>query len=194
MKRVVYIFAAFAAMTAWGAPHFVTPAMLDRRNGLTDEQYELLWAQGKNPSISKAAARDWVFRAGRYQCVTNWLDICGKTNNFAALSFDLQDKNFRLVATNASLVAINDRLRVAVDKWMTESATFSNAYMIVSGQLAAASAKLQAELASLKEEKADLEAKIADSKYILLRTWLKAKLAVVEQRIAMIEALTGGAQ
>ena len=67
---------------------------------------------------------------------------------------------------------------------------YSNRYEIAQGLYTAAQSKIEIELADLREEKTDLEEKIADSKYILLRSWLKAKLALVEARIARLEALT----
>lgn len=96
---IAIVFALGFLLRAFGAPNFVTPNML-RRNGLTDEQYELLWKQGKNPKIDIAAARAWIYKASRYQNVTNWMDVLGTTNNFAKLSYQLQDKNFVLEETN----------------------------------------------------------------------------------------------
>ena len=61
MKKLAFL-AVLASACAFAAPPFVTPAMM-KRNGLTDEQYELLWKQGKNPQIDVATARDWIFRA-----------------------------------------------------------------------------------------------------------------------------------
>ena len=99
------------AKTCHAAPPFVTPAMM-KRNGLTDEQYELLWKQGKNPQIDVATARDWIFRASRYTNVVEWLDVCGKTNDFARLSHKLQGDNFALIETNGVLTATNRVLTV----------------------------------------------------------------------------------
>ena len=90
----------------FSAPPFVTPAMM-KRNGLTDEQYELLWKQGKNPQIDVATARDWIFRASRYTNVVEWLEVCGKTNDFAKLSHKLQGDNFELTETNKAVKAEN---------------------------------------------------------------------------------------
>lgn len=103
--RVILIMLAVVLGTAvYATPSFVTPAMV-KRNGLTDEQYQLLWKLGKNPQIDVAAARDWVFRASRYTNVVEWLEICGKTNDFAKLSLKLQRDNFELVETNGVLAA-----------------------------------------------------------------------------------------
>ena len=103
MKKLAFL-AVLVSACAFAAPQFVTPAMM-MRNGLTDEQYELLWSQGKHPQIDIAAARDWIFRASRYQNVTNWLEVLGRTNDFARLSNVLQAENFAISATNTTLRA-----------------------------------------------------------------------------------------
>lgn len=110
MKTAILLsYACCLAASAFAAPHFVTPGMI-QRNGLTDEQYELLWKQGKNPKIDIATARDWIFRSSRYQNVTNWLDVIGKTNDFARLVVPTMEKNEQLTATNAVLVHAVGRL------------------------------------------------------------------------------------
>jgi len=98
-----------SATLAEAAPTFVTPEMTYRR-GLTDEQYEHLWKIGRNPRIEPAAARQWMFRSYRYGNTTNWLNIVGQTNDFAKLSYTLQDENFRLEETNTIVVAENNGL------------------------------------------------------------------------------------
>ena len=108
---VMVLLCGSLAAISHAAPPFITPAMM-KRNGLTDEQYELLWKQGKNPHIDVATARDWIFRASRYTNVVDWLEVCGKTNDFAKLSHKLQGDNFALSDTNAVLVATNHVLKV----------------------------------------------------------------------------------
>ena len=112
MRAAIFAIIVSLCGTVFSAP-FVTPDMV-KRNGLTDEQYEMLWKQGKNPRIDIGTVRQLMFRAGRYGNVTNWLDICGKTNNFAKLSFVLQGENFGLTETNKVLVSSNSVLRVEV--------------------------------------------------------------------------------
>lgn len=117
MKHLLTLFAAFTLAAspelglgvAVAAPRFVTPNMT-LRNGLTDEQYELLWKQGKNPKIDIATARDWVFRSSRFANVTNWLGIIGKTNDFARLVYPTMTSNEVLVASNSFLVVENSKL------------------------------------------------------------------------------------
>ena len=112
MKNFQYylmLLAATAVAMAIAAPPFVTPSMI-QRNGLTDEQYELLWSQGKNPQIDIGAARDWIYRAARYTNVVEWLEICGRTNDFAKLCQKLQGDNFVLSETNATMKSEIKRL------------------------------------------------------------------------------------
>ena len=104
LRAIIITLCAILGMAVNAAPNFVTPAMM-KRNGLSDEQYQLLWKQGKNPQIDVATARDWIFRASRYTNVVEWLEICGKTNDFAKLSHKLQGDNFALVETNGFLAA-----------------------------------------------------------------------------------------
>ena len=111
MKTQLLALLSFCCVSASAAPNFVTPAMM-KRNGLTDEQYQLLWTQGKHPRIDAATARDWIFRAARYTNVVDWLEICGRTNDFAKLSHKLQGDNFELDAINRLVVATNKLLRV----------------------------------------------------------------------------------
>jgi len=185
------------------SPKFITGSMMDRRNGLTDEQYEILWKLGRTPQITPNVARDWVFRANRYQNVTNWLDICGKDDDFAALSYDLQDKNFKLEETNAVLVATNSALtatciRLAdevVNQWenytnqLAQTTAYSNAYVIAKGIAESATAKIHDEIA-------DLQAKIVkykeyQTKYPLLKSIFEAMITDAENRIKILQALTG---
>lgn len=111
--------AVLALFSAFGAPHFVTPEMT-LRNGLTDEQYEKLWAIGRSPRISPNAARDWIFRASRYENATNWFGIIGKTNDFARLCMVQKETIYTNEATIAALAASNGWLsahyRVAINR------------------------------------------------------------------------------
>lgn len=119
--REAIIFAVITIATAGVGAPFVTPDMM-KRNGLTDEQYELLWSQGKNPRIDTGAARQWVYRSSRYDNVTNWLGIIGRTNNFAALAAKvpwLTDENYRLSNTNTFLVKSRDEWRTLAESWYT---------------------------------------------------------------------------
>ena len=108
MKKLLAsaVFCTLVICSSFAEPKFVTPAMM-KRNGLTDEQYQLLWKQGKNPQIDVATARDWIFRSSRYTNVVEWLEICGKTNDFAKLSHKLQGDNFELTETNKAVKAEN---------------------------------------------------------------------------------------
>lgn len=115
MKKIIMTVLTAALSAALSAAPFITPGMM-KRNGLTNEQYERLWKLGKNPKLDVGMVRELMFKAGRYGNVTNWLDICGKTNDFAKLSYVLQDDNFGLIETNKVLVSSNLDLRVEVSE------------------------------------------------------------------------------
>ena len=110
--RILAVMFCMAALIADAAPNFVTKSMTKRR-GLTDEQYELLWSMGAHPRIEVAAARDWVFRASRYENVKDWLQEMGRTDDFAKLAAMVPG----LTETNAMLVATNKILVVDVKTW-----------------------------------------------------------------------------
>lgn len=109
LLKICLAIGCLACGVAVAAPNFVTPNMM-KRNGLTDEQYELLWSQGKRPTVDIAAARDWIFRASRYTNVVEWLEVMGQSNDFARLSHKLQAENFGLLESNKVVVAINKAL------------------------------------------------------------------------------------
>ena len=126
MKRGICIICIGLALAIHAAPPFVTPSMM-KRNGLTDEQYELLWKQGKNPQIDVATARDWIFRASRYTNVVEWLDVCGKTNDFARLSHKLQGDNFALAETNSALAASVREWKSSAENWQASAEVWMEA-------------------------------------------------------------------
>lgn len=143
-----------------GAAPFITPAMI-RRNGLTDEQYEMLWKQGKNPTIDIATARNWIYRASRYTNVVDWLDICGQSNDFARLSHKLQGDNFVLEETNKVVKAENREL------WRTNAIVVAENEILVETN---AVLEVSAEKA-WKVEKAAKKAKKKDQKNF--ENWVK---------------------
>lgn len=101
------------------AAPFLTPEMM-KRNGLTDEQYEKLWSIGKNPQVDVGAARQWMYRSSRYGNVMEWLELIGKTNNFAALAARvpaLAERNDELLATNRLLATSRDEWRSLAESW-----------------------------------------------------------------------------
>lgn len=122
MKKLLVsaIFGTIVICSSFAEPKFVTPAMM-KRNGLTDEQYQLLWKQGKNPQIDIATARDWIFRASRYTNVVEWLEICGKTNDFAKLAHKLQGENFTLAKTNGVLAASVKEWKRNAEGWQASA-------------------------------------------------------------------------
>lgn len=145
--------ASLLAFVLLAAPNFVTPEMTYRR-GLTDEQYDHLWKMGRNPKIEPSAAREWMFKSYRFGNTTNWLNIVGQTNDFAKLSYVLQDENFKLEETNSVIVAENDRL------WTT------NAIIVAENEiLVETNAVLEVDAKKAKKvEKAAAKAKKKDQK------------------------------
>ena len=119
MKKLAFL-AVLVSACAFAAPQFVTPAMM-KRNGLTDEQYEMLWNQGKHPQIDVATARDWIFRASRYTNVVEWLEVMGTTNDFAKLSHKLQGDNFALIETNGVLAASVREWKRNAENWQASA-------------------------------------------------------------------------
>lgn len=179
MKRVTIITFAILVIClivgmATAAP-FVTPGMM-KRNGLTDEQYETLWRMGKNPRVDAATMRDWYFKSGRYQNVTNWLDICGTSNNFAKLSYKLQDDNFKLEETNAVVVSENRELWRTNEIVVAENEILieTNAVIVAQNEvLVATNAVLEVDAKKAqKVEKSAAKAKKKDSKNF--EKWVKS--------------------
>lgn len=124
--KTTALFACILTCLSLAAAPFVTPAMM-KRNGLTDEQYELLWSQGKNPRIEIGAAREWIFRASRYTNVVEWLEICGRTNDFAKLSHKLQGDNFALIETNGVLAASVREWKRNAENWQASAKEWMDA-------------------------------------------------------------------
>lgn len=117
MKFITLILTAIP-LFAHCAP-FITPEMV-KRNGLTDEQYEYLWSIGKKPQVDISAAREWAYRSFRYNNVTNWLHIIGRTNNFVALAAgvpQLTDENRSLALTNSFLLKSRNEWRTLAESW-----------------------------------------------------------------------------
>jgi len=143
VKKLAFL-AVLVSACAFAAPQFVTPAMM-KRNGLTDEQYEMLWNQGKHPQIDIATARDWIFRASRYTNVVEWLEVMGTTNDFAKLSHKLQGDNFALVESNTAqrveirrLDALASNFSNAWEYAESEASAFSNRWNVAEARAAVA--------------------------------------------------------
>lgn len=149
MKKLLVsaIFGTIVICSSFAEPNFVTPAMM-KRNGLTDEQYQLLWKQGKNPQIDVATARDWIFRASRYTNVVEWLEICGRTNDFAKLSHKLQGDNFELTKTNRVLAASVMEWKRKAEDWQSSA----EEWMVVATNNAA---RVERVTAALEEKRAE---------------------------------------
>lgn len=149
MKKLLVsaIFGTIVICSSFAEPKFVTPAMM-KRNGLTDEQYQLLWKHGKNPQIDVATARDWIFRASRYTNVVEWLEICGRTNDFAKLSHKLQADNFELTKTNGVIAASVREWKRNAEDWQASA----EEWMVVATNNAA---RVERVSAALDEKRAE---------------------------------------
>ena len=177
----------FLALCASAAP-FVTPNMV-KRNGLTDEQYELLWSQGKNPKIDQSAAREWIFKSSRYQNVVEWLQTLGKTNDFAKLAGVLSTNNVALKDAVTALTATNSALAVAKDRLEALSESYyvawTNSYWQAeaeSNRAARAEARLTAAKSSLTERREEYVEKRDDAK-------LQTTKAIYQTFIDIIDAI-----
>jgi len=194
MKRTILIFASAFALHLAASPTFVVPEMTLRR-GLTDAQYQTLWAMGKNPSVDPATMRDWCFKNYRYQNVTNWLDIVGQSNDFARLSFALQQENFDLDATNDVITAERDAAIAESVRWegaydyATNSLAYtSNLLAVTSGQLTAANAKIQSEITFLDQMAVMCDQLII--KYPAQREEIEAIKALFVERKRVLQTVT----
>ena len=114
ITSITSVLFAVICMATSAAP-FVTENMM-KRNGLTDEQYELLWKQGKNPRIEQSAAREWIFRSSRYQNVVEWIQELGKTNDFAKLAGVLSTNCVELKEAVSSLTTTNSLLAESISR------------------------------------------------------------------------------
>jgi len=161
MKKALASILALAVVAAFAAPQFMTSSMR-LRNGLTDAQYERLWSLGFKPSVDVATARDWVYRASRYENVTNWLAICGATNNFAALALQFQERANILAGEAAAMKTERDTYRAG---WDTATNTLTRAYKLLdaeyaenvalSNRVASAEARAERVSAALDERRAE---------------------------------------
>ena len=196
--RIALIILCLAASIAEAAPNFVTQSMLKRR-GLTDEQYELLWSMGARPRIEVAAARDWVFRASRYENVKDWLNEMGRTDDFAKLAArvpGLTETNAMLVATNRILAvdarAWHDKADAYWTGWTNSYVTATNYYVkyeVASNSLVAAIANYNtaSNRAAVAEARAEIAESIAATKIRLIQDEidrLNEEKADLEEKIA----------
>ena len=179
MKKTALTISIIAlAATTFAAP-FVTSRMM-LRNGLTDEQYEYLWSMGKNPQIEQSAARQWIYRASRYDNVIEWLNDLGKTNDFAKLAARLSTNNVALAERIQSLVATNGALSSAIGSLQTLSdeyfANWTNSYA-----RAERAEKLAATVkASLTEKREEYVTKRDDAKLSTTKSIYQAFIDIID--------------
>ena len=117
MKRialaVLFLSVAFAASCA------CIPREWCMRNGLTDEQIDGMFGRFKDPNFSVRITREtWnniKFNTHRYNNVTNWLGVIGRTNNYARLVVPTMATNEVLKVKVGTLFSSNSVLRTEVE-------------------------------------------------------------------------------
>lgn len=168
------------------------------RSGLTNAQIDEILRIHPDGVITMSA-RDWRgmrWELTKFNDVTNWCDTITSSNQFAALLLKNEDwvKELR-VATNSLTQIAWQWHDDATNAWhqydvSTNVCEFLNQQnAALSNALVTVKASVNSSLADLYERKAALEEKIADSKYIILRPFLKLELAAVEKIIAKLEAV-----
>ena len=117
MKRialaVLFLAVSFSASCA------CIPREWCMRNGLTDEQIDGMFGRFKDPNFSVRITREtWnniKFNTHRYNNVTNWLGVIGRTNNYARLVVPTMAANEVLNVKNGTLSLSNAVLRTNVE-------------------------------------------------------------------------------
>ena len=184
-KTALTIFIIAIAATTLAAP-FVTSRMM-LRNGLTDEQYEYLWSIGKNPQIEQSAARQWIYRASRYENVIEWLQDLGKTNDFARLAARLSTNNVALVERVQSLVSTNGVLDTAIKNLQALSddyfANWTNSY----ARAELAEKRANAVKSSLNERRDEYVQKRDDAKLQTTKAIYQAFIDIIDDIIAKFD-------
>lgn len=184
-KTALTIFIIAIAATTLAAP-FVTSRMM-LRNGLTDEQYEYLWSIGKNPQIEQSAARQWIYRASRYENVIEWLQDLGKTNDFARLAARLSTNNVALVERVQSLVSTNGVLNTTIKNLQALSddyfANWTNSY----ARAELAEKRANAVKSSLNERRDEYVQKRDDAKLQTTKAIYQAFIDIIDDIIAKFD-------
>jgi hypothetical protein len=193
MKRTLITIASVVIVSSLHAAPFVTPNMV-KRNGLTDEQYELLWSQGKNPRIDQSAAREWIFRASRYQNVVEWLQELGRTNDFARLAGVLSTNNVALADRVKDLVSTNATLQIAIRDVQTLADSYfsnwTNCYWQAeaeSNRAARAEARLTAAKSSLTERREEYVEKRDAAKLSTTKAIYQTFIDIIDAIIAKMD-------
>ena len=186
MKRSHILIAFLLLATASSAASFVTPRMM-LRNGLTDEQYEYLWSIGKNPQIEQSAARQWIYRASRYDNVIEWLQDLGKTNDFARLAARLSTNNVALVERVQSLVSTNGVLNTTIKNLQALSddyfANWTNSY----ARAELAEKRADTVKSSLNKRREEYVQKRDDAKLQTTKTIYQAFIDIIDDIIAKFD-------
>lgn len=117
MKRVAL--AVLFSAAALAASCACIPREWCMRNGLTDEQIDGMFGRFKDPDfsirITRATWNNIKFNTHRYNNVTNWLGVIGRTNNYARLVVPTMETNEVLKVEVGTLSSSNRVLRTEID-------------------------------------------------------------------------------
>ena len=174
MKRIAFTSALFLFVAAFGADAI-------------DKNY-LKYASTRRYCVSRKTEGDKVITTWYRNGKPDWIQPSVTTNAVRHIVGKEQNNALQNELEKTATVARN--LFVSYTNQLAKTAAFSNAYVIVSAQATAATAKIQDEIA-------DLQAKIEKyegykTKYPLLKTVWQAFIDDAENRIKILQALTGG--
>ena len=159
---VVAVLAAIAA-NAKG----LLPSMVYRR-GLTNEQIDFILERHPDAQL-RMTAQDW--RAMRYQlcrfdCMTNYVELIGGSNDCAKVLLRLHDTIEEATATNALLRAMGRTLETRLELATERAQEYADAYTASTNRIAS----LFADLTSATNRASIAEAKVARTE--AFKAWL----------------------
>ena len=190
---IILVVAVLAAMAA--SAKGLLPSMVYRR-GLTNEQIDQILAAHPDAQL-RMTAQDW--RAMRYQlfrfdCMTNYVELIGGTNDAARVLLELHDRNEGLEkATNALAKAVA-RVGIELGAATERAQEYAEAYAATTNRLAA----LSLDFTAATNRASIAEAKVARTE--TFKAWLveqrdNARLATTKALYnAIIDRLEGDEQ
>ena len=172
----------------------ILPSMV-QRHGLTNAQIDYILERTPDAEL-RLTRQDWRairFEVCRYRNVTNWVAKVMGQDDFAAMLLSAQEATNTLSAALARIRAkyaqntnVLARLGAAYDELDGQYATATGLVASVRAKLQTSTAELEEDAKELEEEIADLDEKIEDSKYLLLRTWLKTQRSAKATRLELL--------
>ena len=135
MKWTNFILAAVISSTALAKG--ILPCMV-YRYGLTNEQMDDLLARHPNGTL-RITAQDW--RAMRYQlhrfdCMTNYVNIIGSTQDCARVLLDLHDQTVTLVKATNAFARVRRELESQRDTAAERANEYAEAYADATNRIA----------------------------------------------------------